>query len=247
MFLVRGLLFRVVGVALVIVVLAGAGWWFFVRSDNELATTAPEIPAELKSNASPPAGASPASSPATTGGARKYAIVPEQSEAAFFADEKIARLPLPSTAKGATKDIEGSFYIGPTGLDTSMESKFTVDLTTLKSDQSRRDEQVHNRGLETAKYPKATFVATKLDGYPAEFPAGQEVAMKLTGTLDLHGVKKEVTWDVKMKKEGNAISALATINFLYADFNIPVLNIAGMVTVEDDVTLQVQVVAKAEG
>lgn len=244
---VNGWPFRIAGAIILLIILAGAGWWFFIRSDNELATTAPDIPDELKSDVSPPAGASPASSPSVPEGVRKYTILPEQSEAAFFADEKIARLPLPSTAKGATKDIEGSFYIGPTGLDTSMESKFTVDLTTLKSDQSRRDEQVHNRGLETAKYPKATFVATKLEGYTAEFPAGQEVEMKLTGMLDLHGVKKEVTWDVKMKKEGNAISALATINFLYADFNIPVLNIAGMVTVEEDVTLQVQVVAKAEG
>lgn len=247
MFLLKGWPFRIAGAVVLLIILAGAGWWFFVRSDNELATTAPEIPEEVKASSTPAAGASPSSSPGLAAGVRRYAIIPEQSEAAYFADEKLANLPLSSTAKGTTKAIEGHFYLGANGLDTSQESKFTVDLTTLRSDQSRRDNQVQQRGLETAKYPKATFVATKLEGYPTEFPAGQEVEMKLTGTLDLHGVKKEVTWDVKMKKEGEALSALATVNFLNADFNIPVLNIAGMVSVEDDVTLQVQVVAKASG
>lgn len=245
MFLFKGLLFRLVAVAIVLVVLAGAGWWFFIRSDAELATSAPEIPQELKSSTPALGATSAAATPAASGGAQKYTIIPEQSEAAYFADETLARVALPSTAKGSTKAIKGEFYLGKSGLDTTQESKFTVDLTTLKSDESRRDGQVQQRGLETAKYPAATFVATKLEGYPAEFPAGQEVPMKLTGMLDLHGVKKEVTWDVKMKKEGSAISALATVSFLYSDFNIPVLTIAGLVSVQDDVTLQVQVVAKA--
>ncbi|MCL4231660.1 MAG: YceI family protein [Dehalococcoidia bacterium] len=239
--------FRIAGAAVLLVILAAAGWWFFIRSDNELATTARDIPEEVKSGSATPGAAGTSTAPTVAGGTRKYAIIAGESEAAYFADEKLANLPLPSTAKGTTKAIEGHFYLGADGLDTAQESKFTVDLTTLRSDQSRRDNQVQQRGLETAKYPKATFVAKKLEGYPKEFPAGQEVEMKLTGKLDLHGVTKEVTWDVKMKKEGDAISALATVNFKYADFNIPVLNIAGMVSVEDDVTLQVQVVAKAGG
>ena len=57
--------------------------------------------------------------------------------------------------------------------------------------------------------------------------------------------KKEVTWDVKARKDGNVITALATTKFPFSDFNIPVLNIAGFVSVQDDVTLQVQIVAQA--
>lgn len=46
------------------------------------------------------------------------------------------------------------------------------------------------------------------------------------------------------RRDANLITALATITFKYADFNIPLLNIAGFVSVKDSVTLQVQIVAE---
>ena len=41
------------------------------------------------------------------------------------------------------------------------------------------------------------------------------------------------------------MTALATVNFRFEEFNIPVLNIGGFVSVEEDVTLQVQIVAQS--
>ncbi|MBI5285803.1 MAG: YceI family protein [Chloroflexi bacterium] len=224
-------------VAVVLAAAAGAGWWFFLREDNELATSAPAVPAELKQT---PAAVA-------TGGGLAFNVIPERSEAAYFADEKLASLPLPSTAKGVTKDIEGVFYLAADGLtlDPSRPSQFTVNLKTLKSDKDMRDGRVQGQGLETEKYPTATFTVTKVTGYDAAKPAGEEQTLQLTGAMDLHGVQKELTWEAKARREGNVITALATVNFKYADFNIPVLNIAGIVSVQDNVTLQVQIVAQA--
>ncbi|HLB23288.1 MAG TPA: YceI family protein, partial [Dehalococcoidia bacterium] len=73
--------------------------------------------------------------------------------------------------------------------------------------------------------------------------ADQEHTFQMTGMLDLHGVQKEVTWEVKARREGNIMTALATITFLYADFNITAPSIGGFVSVEDDVTLQMDIVA----
>jgi polyisoprenoid-binding protein YceI len=243
MFLFRGLLFRAVTLALVVIVAAGAGWWFFIREDAQLATSAPAIPDDLRNAASPTPG-SPGSAPLSDG-VQRYTILPEQSEAAYFADEKLASLPLPSRAKGSTKSVQGDLYLTSEGLDTSRESTFTVDLRTLRSDDARRDNRVQTQGLETSKFPTATFTATRIDGYPSEFPPGRDVDMKLTGLLSLHGVEREVTWEVKARKEQAALSALATLTFRYADFNIPLLNIANFVTVTDDVTLQVSIIATA--
>ncbi len=227
-------------VAIVLAAAAGAGWWFLLREDNELATNAPAVPAELKQT--PASGAT-----AAPGGGLAFNVIPERSEAAYFADEKLAALPLPSTAKGVTNGIEGVFYLAADGLalDPSRPSQFTVNLTTLKSDKDMRDRRVQNQGLETEKYPSATFTVAKVTGYDAAKPAGEEQTLQLTGTMDLHGVQKELTWEAKARREGNVITALATVNFKYADFNIPVLNIAGIVSVQDNVTLQVQIVAQA--
>ena len=235
-------------VVVALLVVAAGSWWFFIRESNSLATSAPDIPTELVAS-TPGAGSTAAASTSGTAGSGDpltFTILPARSDASYFVGEKLAALPLPSTAKGSTNAITGSFRLTPSGdLDPSHPAKFTVDLTQLRSDKDMRDARVQSQGLQTQTFPKATFTATKVTGWDASAPAGQEQDVQLTGTLDLHGVKKEVTWDVKARHEGNVITALATTNFKFADFNIPILNIAGFVSIEDNVTLQVQVVAQS--
>jgi polyisoprenoid-binding protein YceI len=243
-FLVGGLVGRLVSLVLLVAIVGAGGWWFFIREDHSLATNAPIIPDSVKSAATPAAGGTTTGGNAGAVGKAAYTIVADQSEAAYFAGEKLARLSLPSTAKGTTKEITGGFALTKDGLDTSATTSFTVGLTKLKSDESQRDSRVQG-ALQTSKFPTAVFTATKLTGFPAEFPAGQDVAMQLSGTLDLHGVKKDVTWDVKARKEGAGFSALATLKILYSDFGITKPDLAGFVSVNDDVTLQVQIVAQA--
>jgi polyisoprenoid-binding protein YceI len=249
--------------AVILVAVAAAGWWFFVRSDAKLATSAPTIPADLVKRTPSPGPATAASgaaaataeaagvptiSAASAGasGGTTFTILPDRSEAAYFADEKLASLPVPSTAKGSTKGISGQFHLTADGtaLDASQPSSFVVDLTTLKSDQDRRDRRVQS-ALETSTYASATFTATSVTGFDPGIAAGAEQSLKLTGSMDLHGVKKEITWDVKARKQGGVITALATVTFPFEDFKLSPPNIGGFVSVEDHITLQVQLVAQA--
>ena len=264
--------FRVLAglLALVVVVaaVAGGGWWFFIRDDAKLATSAPAIPADLAET--PTAIAATGSTPgavgtagaaaqtaqaagvptidagAAAGSGQSYTILPDRSEAAYFADEQLASLPLPSTAKGTTT-ITGTFHLNADGtaLDTTQPSTFEVDLSGLSSDKSMRDRRVQTT-LDTATYPTATFTATSATGFDPSVAAGQEQTLVLVGTLDLHGVQKQITWDVKARKQGGVITALATVTFPFEDFNLSPPNIGGFVSVEDHITLQVQIVAQAQ-
>jgi polyisoprenoid-binding protein YceI len=233
-------------------VLAGAtgaaAWWFAIREDNQLATSPPDIPDDLVDASATPtesAGASVTPDP-ESGGAVTYRINPELSEAAYFVDEELASLPLPSTAKGATSEIEGEFVLTADGtaLAEGAPSFFTVDLTGLTSDESMRDRRVQE-ALETSAFPTATFTVTSVTGYDAGVPEGEEQSLQLSGTLDLHGVEREVTWDVKAKREGNVISGLATLTIAFADFDITAPTFAGLVSIDDEATLQVQLIAQA--
>jgi polyisoprenoid-binding protein YceI len=67
----------------------------------------------------------------------------------------------------------------------------------------------------------------------------------LTGTLDLHGVQREVTWDVKARREVNVISALATPTVAFSDFGITPPTFAKLVSIDEEATLQIQLIAEA--
>lgn len=264
MFLVRTLIGKVIVAGLIVVVAVAAGWWFFIREDAKLAENAPAIPQDLKS---PSAAASPTAvangSPATAtratasasaaasaaasapAGATAFTIVADRSKASYFAGEKLARLSLPSTAQGSTKQVSGIFYLASSGLAGGPTSTFTVDLRTLRSDEGMRDRRVQDT-LQTAQFPLATFVATKVEGFPATLSATTDSApFKMTGALEVHGVKKEVTWEVKLKRDANVMTGLATVKIRYNDFGMSPPNIAGFVTVNDDLTLQMEIVATA--
>jgi polyisoprenoid-binding protein YceI len=214
--------------------------------DASTATAASGAPGAAAATAQAAAVPTIGADAGASSGGTTFAILSDRSEAAYYADEKLASLPVPSTAKGSTTGVTGSFYLNADGtaLDPSQPSTFTVDLTTLKSDKDMRDRRVQN-ALETSQYPAATFTVSRVTGFSPSVAAGDEQSLKLTGTLDLHGVKKEITWDVKARKAGNVITALATVTFAFADFSISPPNVGGFVSVEDHITLQMVIVAQA--
>lgn len=260
-FLLGRMIGRVLSLAVIAVIVLGAGWYFFIREDNEAQKEAAAVTDEVRqaANSTPttaPANtvtpgatraatsaASPAAASAASSiGSTNYTIVQGQSSAWYLAPEKLANLPTSSVAKGVTSDVKGEFHFTADGLDPAKPTTFTVGLASLKSDESRRDQRASG-ALETSKFPTTTFTATKLTGMPKEFAATDSV-MQLTGTLDLHGVKKEVTWELKVKKDGDILSGLGTVKLKYSDFGINKPDIAGFVTVEPEVTIQVQLFAK---
>jgi polyisoprenoid-binding protein YceI len=252
---------RVVSAVVVLMVAAAAGWWFFVREDAQLAEAPLAIrgtpTASVGETPSAPADDDPTATPGTSGpdlavseGYTLYTLVSEhdavegRAEAAYFADEQLARIGVPSTAKGTTFDVTGQFALGPDGLDPNVPAVIVVGLTSLSSDEGMRDNRVR-QALQITTFPTATFTATSIGGWTGDIAEGESIELALAGTMDLHGVQRDLTWDVIATRQGDVITALATTNFLYADFDIPILNIGGFVSVEEDVTLQVQLIAVA--
>jgi polyisoprenoid-binding protein YceI len=97
---------------------------------------------------------------------------------------------------------------------------FTVDLTTVASDESRRDGQFRGRIMNVAQYPTATFVLSSpidLGTVPAE---GATVTATAKGRLTVKGVTRDVTFDVQAKRAGGAITVAGAIPVVFADYGI---------------------------
>ena len=111
-------------------------------------------------------------------------------------------------------------------------AEFTVDMTTLKSDSSRRDRQVNTRILDTATYPTATFVMNEPIVLTAEALAGSDLTAKVRGTLTLRGVTKDIDVTLIARLIGDVIEVNGSIELVFAEWSIPDPSLPGIV-VED--------------
>jgi len=120
-------------------------------------------------------------------------------------------------AVGRTPDVTGSLALEGSTI-TSVE--VTADLTTLQSDDSRRDGQLERQGIETARFPAATFRLTspiELGAIPIE---GRVVEVAATGELMLHGVLRTVEVPVRAVLSGNVVTVSGSIDIAFADYEI---------------------------
>jgi len=138
-------------------------------------------------------------------------------------------------AVGRTSSITGSMVVGGT---TVTQASFTVDMTSVTSDQSRRDAQFNGRIMDTSTYPTATFTLTEpidLGSIPAN---GVQRTLKATGTLTLHGVTKTVSFTVTGQYTGSVVQVAASIPITFADWSIPNPSFGGVVTTDDQGVLE---------
>lgn len=179
-----------------------------------------------------------------TTGMRTFTIVPEQSEASYEVQEKFLNRSLPNKAIGKTNAIEGEFQFTTNGQPTGKVSKITVDLRKLTSDEARRDNRIRQQWLESDKYPYAEFTSTDAQDLPAQYTEGQDVSFKLTGDMKIRDVTHPVTFDVKGKLDGDTVTGTATTLLMMKDYGFEPPTIAGMLTVDDGVTVVVNFTAK---
>jgi polyisoprenoid-binding protein YceI len=121
------------------------------------------------------------------------------------------------TAVGKTSRVTGSMTIAGTKLTAAT---FTVDMTSVKSDQSQRDGQFQGRIMDTSQFPTATFTLTSpvdLAPVPAD---NAKATYSAKGKLTLHGTTKDVTFSLTTKRVGNIIGVQGDEPITFADYNI---------------------------
>jgi len=122
-----------------------------------------------------------------------------------------------NTAVGRTSSITGTITVSGTQV-TAVQ--FSVDMTTVKSDQSQRDGQFQGRIMDTATYPTATFTLSQPIQLGSIPPAGTTVAATASGRLTLHGTTKTVTFQVQAKRTDGTIAVSGSIPVVFADYGV---------------------------
>jgi polyisoprenoid-binding protein YceI len=168
--------------------------------------------------------------------------IAEGTKARYKVREQLAGINFPSDAVGTTESVTGMFVVNPDGSFDVAQSKLTVDLRTLKSDQQMRDGYLQNRTLETEKFPTIEFVPRRAVGLPSPLPAGMgaQAGFQLIGDLTLHGVTKEATWNVVATFGNDQVAGRATTTLQFATFNLTKPSLARLMSVDDKIELEIE-------
>lgn len=187
--------------------------------DTTPTTESATAPATDAAGTTPIATSAPATSQATTAADNfdgDWAPVPADSEFGYRVPETLAGVD--SEAVGRGDDIEGLLTIAGT---TATVVDVTVQVESITSDDSLRDEQFRGRIMNVSEFPTASFRITE----PIEFgtiPTGDDtITATATGELTLRGVTNPVTFDVTAQTTGERIGVLGSIPVAFTDYEIP--------------------------
>jgi polyisoprenoid-binding protein YceI len=229
-----------VAVLAVIVVVGVAGWWFFIRDDappraalgeSDSASANADITVDdvqgtwtvATGNGSPQEG---------TGTFAGYRI-----------GEELASIG-GQTAVGRTGDVSGDIVVDS---EQVTEATFEVNMATLESDESRRDDRLKTQGLETDTFTTATFTLTQPIDIPADARGGQDLTFTAVGDLDLHGVTQQVQIDLQARLAGEEIVLAGSAPIVLADYDIEKPTGGFIVSIEDQGEFEFRLVLTQDG
>jgi len=201
---------RLVLAVVALVVVAVVGTFVYINVIREDAPDELTLEAEDTTDATTAAAGG---APGETAGTWKAG---DGSQAGYRVDEIL--FGQDAEAVGRTEDVTGTLVIDGTTVETvSME----VDVTTVASDQERRDNQFKGRIMDVERYPTATFELTEPIELGTLPPVGEVVEHEATGDLTLHGTTNSVTFTLKAKRTATTIEVNGSIPVVFADYGIP--------------------------
>ena len=129
------------------------------------------------------------------------------------------------TFEGRTDRMDGTLVLDPAALGDSLTVRLEVEMAGLSTGSRLRDHHMHERHLETAKYPTAVFEgATVLSPTGASLVPGRTTALRLAGTFTLHGVRRRLVCDAQATltrdAAGERIAFVVTFPVTLADHAI---------------------------
>jgi hypothetical protein len=165
-------------------------------------------------------------------------VAPAGNEVRYRIREQLVRVDLPSDAIGRTGQITGGIGLVAGGQIIPAESKFVVNVATLASDRSMRDNYVRRRVLETDQFPTVEFSPTSVRGLPKTLPTSGAHTFDMIGNLTVHGVTKPTTWHVTAESKNGQVTGTASTLFTFGDFNLDQPHVPIVLSVADTIRLE---------
>ncbi|HEX6619711.1 MAG TPA: YceI family protein [Solirubrobacteraceae bacterium] len=169
---------------------------------------------------------------ASPGAGRWHPVAPAGSFVGYRVDERYLGVGV-RTAVGRTSAVTGAVTVNG---DRVEDADLRADMTTVRSDQARRDDALRHRAIETDRYPSARFTLAGPIAIGARPRRGK-------GTLTLHGRRAAIAVTVRGQRlSGDRLELVGSAPIRFAPFAIERPSVAGLVTVSDYGVLEFRLV-----
>lgn len=158
-------------------------------------------------------------------------VVGEGSETTFTVREELVRVPTPFDAVIRTTELSGEINLA------GGSSVVTIDLHTLSSDEQFRD-----RYIQRVMFPNsrtASFTVDSIDDVVVSLSEGETITRSVDGTLGLRGIEVPLTFEVEARLDGEVLHVLGRTTFTWEQLDIPVPRARSVVSVADEVRVEV--------
>lgn len=145
------------------------------------------------------------------------------------------------TVTGRTSKVNGTFTIGDDGR-TLEAAELTVDVASITTGTSQRDDYFRTQALRAATHPTATFVLSSPISLEVAPASGEIVQATAQGRLTIAGVTRTVTATVEVRSDGTTAEIAGSIPITFSDFDVTAPNL-GFVSVEKTGFVEFQLVA----
>jgi polyisoprenoid-binding protein YceI len=181
----------------------------------------------------PTLSGAPAAGGEAKGGAERWRPLPGQGTfVGYRVNEEYLGVGV-RTAVGRTSAVTGTVTVDG---DRIASADISADMRRVVSDQSRRDDTLRYRGIETDRYPTSRFTLSA----PVAL-AGRAAPAK--GTLTLHGRRAPIDVSVRGQRvAGGRLELVGSAPIEFARFGIEPPSVAGVVSVRDHGVLEFHLV-----
>ena len=123
--------------------------------------------------------------------------------------------------------------------NTVTEATFTIDMTTLSSNDSRRNGKIQS-ALETDQFPTASFTLTEPIDLGPDATAGGDLTVNAVGNMTIHGQTQPVTLPLQAKLVGSTIIVVGSLDVTFADYGVEVPTAPIVISVQDHGPIEFQ-------
>lgn len=134
-----------------------------------------------------------------------HAVAAAPTAVGYRVREKLVGVPAPHDAVGRTRAVRGTMEIRA---GTVRALTLDVDLSTLRSDRSERDQALRDEGPQFGRFRHGRFVLRRPGASPS--PA--------VGDLTLHGVTRRVRVPFALAARGDVLEAVGSFRIRFEDY-----------------------------